>query len=336
MTEPFQRGRFNALPATPRVPHPYFELPCERVPVESRRFGSHHVYVKRVGSGPPLLLVHGLMTSSYSWRYMLEPLARHFTVFAPDLPGAGRSDHVLPAGDSQLYSAASLSEWLGELVSALQIRGAIAVGNSLGGYLCLNAALDDTGLFSKVVNIHSPARPEPRLYALHAALKLPGVKQSLAAMIRRAPERWTHRNVHYWDESLKSLEEAREYAAPLATRHGCQTFIEYLAQTVAPHGFKNLLSRLGELRQRKADFPVPLMLVYAERDPMVSPKNGAALRQLLPGARFEQLTRSGHFAHVDAPHRLLPLLLDFLGVEGQAPDRKSAPVAAAAQTKTLG
>lgn len=317
MTEPFQQGRFSALPKAPRVAHPYFELPCQRVPVESRRFGSHHVYLKRVGSGPPLLLVHGLMTSSYSWRYVLEPLAKHFTVFAPDLPGAGRTDHILPAEDSQLYSAASLSEWLGELVSALQIRGALAVGNSLGGYLCLRAALDDTGLFSKVVNIHSPARPEPRLYALHAALKLPGARRALTAAIQRAPERWAHRNVHYWDESLKSLEEAREYAAPLATRNGCQTFIEYLAQTVAPHGFKTLLARLTELRDRNADFPVPLMLVYAEKDPMVSPKNGAALRALLPRARFEQLTRASHFPHVDAPERLLPLLLDFLGVEAR-------------------
>ncbi len=328
MVEPFQQGRFSALPAAPRVPHPYFELPSARVRVESRRFGSHHVYLKRVGSGPPLLLVHGLMTSSYSWRYVLEPLAKHFTVYAPDLPGAGRTDHILPGRDRQLYSAASLSAWLGELVSALQIRGAIAVGNSLGGYLCLGAALDDTGLFSKLVNIHSPARPEPRLHALHAALKLPGAKQSLSAVIQRSPERWVHRNVHYWDESLKSLEEAREYAAPLATRRGCQAFIEYLAQTMAPHGFKTLLTRLRVLRERQADFPVSLMLVYAERDPMVSPKNGVALSALLPGARFEQLTRVGHFPHVDAPERLLSLLLDFLGVEARTPGPKGAPAAA--------
>ncbi len=318
MAEPFQQGPYSELPERPRRPHDYFELPSLRFELDSRRFGQHHVYMKRVGSGPPLLLVHGLMTSSYSWRYVLSPLAERFTVYAPDLPGAGRTDMVLNARDVELYSASSLSDWIRELVHALGIQGCSAVGNSLGGYLCMRAALADTQLFSRLVNVHSPARPEPRLYALHGALSLPLSQRLLAAVIRRDPQRWAHRNVHYFDEGLKSLEEAREYGAPLATHSGVKAFIQYLAHTVDPQGFKELLEQLRKRRDERESFPIPLMLLYADRDPMVSPKNGEALHQLLPGARYEVLEDASHFSHVDAPERTLELILDFLKPADQA------------------
>src|SRR5690606_13923068 len=164
--------------------------------------------------------------------------------------------------------------------------------------------------FSRVVNVHSPFRAEPRLYALHAALSLSGSRRLLAAVIRQHPQRWAHRNVHYFDENLKSLEEAREYGAPLATTGGVKAFVQYLAQTVAPRGFNQLLLELDQRRNRKQPFPVPLMLIYADRDPMVSPKNGEVLPRLVPDARFEVLKDASHFSHVDAPERTLELLLD--------------------------
>ncbi|MGE3672169.1 MAG: alpha/beta fold hydrolase, partial [Polyangiaceae bacterium] len=202
--------------------------------------------------------------------------------------------------------------WIRELVHALRIEGCAAVGNSLGGYLCMRAVLADPKLFSRLVNVHSPFRPEARLYALRTALSLPGSQRVLAAVIRRDPQRWTHRNVHYYDESLKSLEEAREYGAPLATEGGVKAFIQYLSRTVDPRGFKELLQELSERRRRKRPFPVPLMLIYADRDPMVKPVNGLVLHHLVPDARYEVLKDASHFSHVDAPERTLELLFDFL------------------------
>ncbi|MCA9626466.1 MAG: alpha/beta hydrolase [Myxococcales bacterium] len=253
------------------------------------------------------------MTSSYSWRYVLSPLAERFTVYAPDLPGAGRTDMVLRRRDGELYSAESLSDWIRELVHALGIQGCAAVGNSLGGYLCLRAALAEPKLFSRLVDVHSPFRPEARLYALRAALSLPGAQRALALLIRRDPQRWAHRNVHYFDESLKSLEEAREYGAPLGTHSGVKAFIQYLVHAVDPRGFKDLLRELAQRRRRKLPFPIPLMLIYADRDPMVKPINGVVLHHLVPDARYEVLKDASHFSHVDAPERTLELLLSFLG-----------------------
>ena len=211
--KPFAQLRFEELPLRPRIAHRYFDADHEDVSVTSQAFGRMRVRVVSYGprDAPPLLLVHGLMTSSYSWRYLFEELGDRHRLIAPDLPGSGRSDAV-----PQLrHSAAALATFVGELQRALGIHGCAAVGNSLGGYLCMRRALADPSGFERLAVVHAPAFPDPRAIALHVALKVPGVAAVLRRVVRHDPRRFAHRNVHYYDETLKSVEEALEYGDPL-------------------------------------------------------------------------------------------------------------------------
>ncbi|MBI3267381.1 MAG: hypothetical protein HYZ53_00045 [Planctomycetes bacterium] len=61
-----------------------------------------------------------------------------------------------------------------------------------------------------------------------------------------------------------------------------------------------------------AGFPVPLLLMYARRDPTVPPRFGETFRERIPDARFVWLDEASHFAHVDAPERLVPHLVEIL------------------------
>jgi pimeloyl-ACP methyl ester carboxylesterase len=313
VSTPFQRGRFEDLPERPRRPHPYFQTRVEEVPVSTSRFARMRAHVRVYGSGPPLLLVHGLMTSSYSWRYALEPLGKHYTLYMPDLPGAGRSEGPL----APAYHPEALAEWLGALQRALGIRGERVIGNSMGGYLCLRLALSDPESMSRLVNVHSPGVPEGRLYLLAGALSLPFAHRLLSRWIRSRPLRWAHANVHYWDESLKSIEEAHEYGDPLATREGVKAFIKYLEETMAPGPMREFQRTLVERRALGEAFPVPLMHLYARRDPMVPPRFGEVMAERT-GAKLVWLDEGSHFAHVDAIERFLPPVLAFLGAEGDA------------------
>lgn len=305
--KPFQPVPFATLPDVPRVAHAWHRTEKRVLELDSEPFGAHRVHLRELGSGPPLLLVHGLMTSSYSWRYVMEPLSRSFHVVAPDLPGAGRTDK--PA---VRYTASALASWLSELCGALGIRGCDVIGNSLGGYLCMRAALADSGVFGRLVNVHSPGVPDARLVALHAALSLPGARGLLASLARRDPERWAHRNVHYFDETLKSLEEAREYGAPLATREGAAAFASWMADALDPTAMRDFAAELRVRRDDGRAFPIPLLLVYAQQDPMVPPSVARRLHDLVPDAQLAWLERSSHFAHVDSPDRLLALVEPFL------------------------
>jgi pimeloyl-ACP methyl ester carboxylesterase len=307
---PFRRGPFAELPRLPRKPHAFQRTRERIVEVHTPELGATRASVRVFGSGPPLLVVHGLMTSSYSWRYVYEPLGRHFTVYAPDLLGNGGSLAALEPS----YGPAALADWLGALQGALGIRGCAVIGNSMGGYLAMWLALRDPGAMSCLVNMHSPGLPELRLGALGALLALPFARELLAWYVRRAPQRWVHRHVHYYDESLKSLEEAEEYGRPLATPEGSRAFVKHLAETMAVGATREFLALLEARRAAGERFPVPLLLLYAESDPMVPPAMGERFAELIPGARLVRLTEASHFAHVDAVERFLPPVLTFLGV----------------------
>lgn len=278
--------------------------------LDSKPFGKMGVHYRELGSGPPLLLIHGLMTASYSWRYVAPKLAETYRVIAPDLPGAGGSEKVV----GRPYSLGALATWVGEFQDALGIRGERAIGNSLGGLIAMRHALDEPGAFSRLVNVHSPCFPEARYFVLQAALQLWGVRSVLAKLVRKDPLRWVHKNVHYWDESLKSLEEAHAYGDPLAEPNGAEAFLHYLSDAITPEGTHRISNDLVERRRAGEPFPVPLLLLYATEDPMVSPDNGRRLAKVIPEAKLTWIGETSHFMHVDTPGPFLEAVLPFLAL----------------------
>lgn len=304
---PFQRMLFSALPEQPVRQHPYFDAQAHEVSMDSAALGHLRIHYREYGSGPPLFLIHGLMTSGYSWRYVLDGLGRHYRLIIPDLPGAGASS--VPA---RRLSAAGLSAWIGEFQTRLGLNGCPVVGNSLGGYLAMRHTLTDPRAFAAVVNIHSPAIPLPRLHLLHAALSVPGANRLLRWWIQRDTTQWAHRAVHYYDETLKSLEEAHQYGDPLTTTDGAHAFIGYLRDVMSPSGFAEFSAELRRRRDAGERFPAPLLLIYSQQDPLVPPTVGGHLSTLLPDVDIHWLDRSSHFAQVDSPTAITDFVLNFL------------------------
>ena len=270
--------------------------------IDTPDLGKCRIAVHEYGTGHPLACVHGLMTTGYSFRYLLALLGDRYRLVIPDLPGAGDSDHPdVHLGPDVLARAVIAT------LDACDARGAAVIGNSMGGYLCMRAALLDAGAIGRLVNLHSPGVPTARMVALRWALRLLPGRAVLDRLVRRDPERWVHRNVHYWDESLKSREEHRVYAAPLATPAGRAAFYRHLRDGLDA---REMAAFARALRERP--FPIPLMLVYAQRDPVVPAIVGARLRALVPAARFVELADASHFAHVDAAGRFVAAIEPFL------------------------
>lgn len=302
--KPFEQLPFARVPEAPRIPHPFFQATQRKVAIRSAHFGDVDVHVSVFGEGPPLLLLHGLMTASYSFRYLLEPLGRHYTLYMPDLIGAGRSGKPRTS-----YGPDDLARSVGETLRALGIWGAPAIGNSMGGYLLMRLTLLEPTAMSRLVNLHSPGVPTARMYALSAAAASgPVMDGVLSALVRNNPERWIHRNVHYYDETLKSREEHREYAAALLSEGGIPAFARHLGDTLAVTEMRRFEQKLKSLDR----FPIPLLLVYARQDKMVPPVVGEQLARLVPAARIAWLERASHFAQVDAPDAFLQAALPFL------------------------
>ncbi len=298
---PFEQLPFDQVPELPVVPHRWSETRRRDVTIRTAALGETRIAVREYGEGTPLVLVHGLMTAGYSFRYLLDKLPG-YRLLIPDLPGAGASDHP-----DVFLGPDVLAEAVIATLDALEARGARVVGNSMGGYLCMRAALIDPGAIGRLVNLHSPGVPTGRMRALWWALRLLPGRWAVDRLVRRDPERWVHKNVHYYDESLKSREEHREFAAPLATPAGRRTFHRHLRDALDVRAMGQFVKAL-----RRTTFPIPLQLVYAERDPMVPASVGDRLRALVPAAQFVRLAEASHFAHVDAAARFVAAIEPFL------------------------
>lgn len=293
--------KYTELPERPPVAHDFFSLRRETatVPMEGR--APVKLSYVRAGSGPPLLLVHGLLTSAYSWRYVISPLAEKYTVVAVDLPGAGKSD--APADLSA--SPRVLGELLDGFVKQLGWEKAYVVGNSMGGYVTLWWALAHPERFERLFIIHSPGFPETRLYALHALLWFEASK-GLLATLTRDPEQFALNNCHYHDMSLISREQTREYGRQLADPERRECFRRNLLETMDPWTMRELPGAIAAQPAR-----VPVKLLWAREDALVSPKFGPRYQELLPGSELVWLEESSHFTQVDQPQRTVEEIVKF-------------------------
>jgi pimeloyl-ACP methyl ester carboxylesterase len=301
---PFEQLRFEDVPELPVKAHAWAQTERRDVAIRTSELGDVRVAVHAYGpaSAPPLVLVHGLMTAGYSFRYLLPLLGDRYRLLIPDLPGAGAS--ACPDRD---LGPDALARAIIATLDALGARGAPVIGNSMGGYLCMRAALIDPAAIGRLVNLHSPGVPTARMHALRWAMRVLPSRAIVDRLVRRDPERWVHRNVHYYDESLKSREEHREFAAPLRTPAGRAAFYRHLRDGLDAREMSRFNRALAA-----APFPIPLLLVYATHDPVVPPVVGRRLHALVPAAQLVSLDRASHFAHVDAADRFVAAITDFL------------------------
>jgi pimeloyl-ACP methyl ester carboxylesterase len=130
----------------------------------------HDVAFRTGGSGPALLLVHGMASSSFTWRHVMPALADHFTVVAPDLPGHGAS--AKPRGD---YSLGNLADSLRDLLIVLGHDRATLIGRSLGGGVAMQFAYQFPEHCERLVLVSNGGLGED-VNPLLRALSLPGAE----------------------------------------------------------------------------------------------------------------------------------------------------------------
>ena len=127
------------------------------------------------GSGPVLLLIHGMAGNIGNWQEVIGPLARHHTVVAPDLPGHGAS--APGAGD---YSLGALAAGLRDLLVVLGHERATLVGHSLGGGIAMQFAYQFPEITERLVLVSSGGLG-PEVSPVLRAAALPGAGLFIAA-----------------------------------------------------------------------------------------------------------------------------------------------------------
>jgi pimeloyl-ACP methyl ester carboxylesterase len=308
------------LPAKGPWPHPYYDVPDAflNVDFEDELGDRRQVRVrhKELGKGPALVLVHGLMTSSYSWRFVMEPLAKKYRVLVPDLIGSGATDKPVDLVYSVRNVARFLAAWIRTVAAAEPVY---LVGNSLGGLYSVRALLDASArsqpLARRFVLMHSPGYPFLRTRALSVLLGAPVLGTGLASLVAAVSHRWPRtfvaKNVHYLRKDMMSEEEAMEYGALFATKDGARVFARILHESVDPAEHATVIAELKSRVRDGRAFPCPTRILFARKDVMVPASFGPLYHADIPGSELVWMDDASHFLQVDAPERTVEQIVTF-------------------------
>ncbi|MDB4943002.1 MAG: hypothetical protein JWP97_2536 [Labilithrix sp.] len=318
------------LPQAGPWPHPYHATPDAFVTVAftdeqhvARRVRVRH---KAIGAGPPIVLVHGLMTTSYSWRYVMSDLAAHYRVLVPDLVGAGHSDKP---GDL-VYSIGNVARFLRAYIETVAAEPVYLVGNSLGGLYSLRAVQEGASdLVRRFVLMHAPGYPYARTRALHALLAAPLLGQGLGDIVTRVTRRWPRlfvaKNVHYRRDDVLSEEETAEYGALFETAEGAAAFVRILRESFDPWEHAKIIGGLRMQARAGVPFPCPTRILFAREDVMVPPSFGPLFHADILGSELVWIDDASHFLQVDRPRRTVQEILSFDGLAMGGPVTERAP-----------
>jgi pimeloyl-ACP methyl ester carboxylesterase len=278
-----------------------------RIRHETTRLALHGncIAYRTAGTGPVLLLIHGITSDSSVWERVLPGLARRCTVIAPDLAGHGESDK--PRGD---YSLGAHASTLRDLLLALGHDRATVVGHSLGGgiamqfsyqfpEMCERLVLVDSGGLGREVSLLLRAATLPGsdlVLPLLAATRLLDAGARVGGLLDRLGLRFGT-DIEQMAHGHSTLSDADSRAA----------FLHTLRSVVDAGGQRVNASNRLYLAQH-----MPFQLIWGERDSIIPVAHGLAAHEALPGSRLEVLEHSGHFPQLDEPERFLEIVLDFI------------------------
>lgn len=257
------------------------------------------------GSGPALVLLHGLGDSAVDWCRALPALTESYTVYAPDLPGFA-GDGVQPPD----YAPATLARYVVAFLDELGIERAGLVGSSLGGQVALHVALNQPERVSALALVGSAGLGRAVSPAL-SLLTLP-VLGDLAIAWAGTPLGTLQRA---WLRA--GLLFARPYRTPnewLAEQYRLGQRPGFLPATLA--ALRAQVSPLGQrevLRDQLTQLTLPVLLIWGSRDHVVPGAQAQAALARLPNARLEFIPGSSHLPHLEQPEPFVAALTSFLG-----------------------
>ena len=263
------------------------------------------VFVSDVGpldsDKTPVVLLHGLLVTHYSFRGVAGPLAEDRRVIAIDLPGAGESDRPKPA-DADGYSIPWLAARIDEVLGELGVSHVDLIGHSFGGTLALWLAATTPARVRRLVVV------DPVAYEFN----LPFVGR-LALLPRLGPILF---------ESLYRQADLRRYlrgtvsTPELLDPRAVDVYWDRLGRTggrEAAHAMLGDLRALEPLHELLPKIEAPTTVVWGDQDALLPVADGERLVSVLADARLKIVEGCGHAVVEERPAALVQIARDFLG-----------------------
>ena len=264
-----------------------------------------HLAVRRAGTGPTIVLIHGMAGSLTTWDPVFADLAKTCDVIAVDLPGHGGSSRM--RGD---YSLGSLASSVRDVLDTLEVKSATIVGHSLGGGIAMQFMYQFPERCERLVLVSSGGLGR-EVTPMLRALSVPGAGLALAGVARLQHQRHVAAVGKFMRPAAAMVWNDLPYMVrQMATLDDPETrrsFLATIKAVIEPGGQGiNATERL-----HLAD-GLPTLIVWGEKDRMIPSGHGSAAADLIPDCRFELIPGAGHYPHEDDPDLFARLLADFV------------------------
>jgi pimeloyl-ACP methyl ester carboxylesterase len=277
----------------------------EPIAPRSIQLHGHAVTYQCLGEGPPLVLIHGITSSSQTWNGVIKQLAKRHTVIAPDLLGHGKS--AKPRGD---YSLGAYASGIRDLLVALGHPHATIVGHSLGGGVAMQLAYQFPERVQRLVLVSSGGLGREVSILLRAAT-LPGAEFVLPVVLRREM-------MAVGELAARALE--RIGLRPSPDLRGIAEGFASLADTDACRAFLHTARAVLDLSGQRIDASdrlylasdLPTLIVWGKRDPILPVSHAHTAHALMPHSRLEIFDRAGHFPFYENPMRFVETVEEFV------------------------
>ncbi len=266
------------------------------------------VHYLEIGTGKPLILIHGGGSHASEWFNILKPLARNYHLFVVDRPGCGLTDSMDYTGVDVRKSAV---EFVNSFMKAVGLEKALFMGQSMGGYFSIRFAMHYPEKVEKLILIGAPAGMNLWIPRMLRVLGTKGLNRLLVKTVAK-PSIKNVRNVH------KQLLVADVGKMSDAYFEHC-----YYGQLIPGNekGFLTLLENVLTLAGWKKDLylgdklpqlKIPVRFIWGDKDAFEKPETGRPKTLAIEDCKFEVVENAGHSPWLDQPEVCTSLIQTML------------------------
>jgi pimeloyl-ACP methyl ester carboxylesterase len=299
------RLRLEQIQELPSEEHPFFLLPERQVVVSLPETRAPLTMAYReAGSGKPVLLLHGLWTSAYTFRSLVRPLSDRCRLIMPELVDP-RGQNLLPDLD---YRPQRLADLVLAIAQALKLEKPVVVAHAESALAGMWLALQHPECMSALVT-------------LGMAIQLPVFLKFKRWLMGpdRIMEKWANRGfqkpqmaaigmLDYADPAVICRQEIRLLSRYWSTWPGAKTMAKILSETLNSAYRQEVMRALSEHVLAGKTFTVPLKLVYGDSDRRAPLEHGRRLNRLIPGSEFLVAEQSAGMMQVERPEWLASVI----------------------------
>jgi pimeloyl-ACP methyl ester carboxylesterase len=276
----------------------------EAIPQKEVRLSQGVIRYRELGSGEPIVLVHGLLVNSLLWADVAQELAGEFRVLAPDWP---LGSHSLPLGPDADLSPPAIAGLIAEFLEELGLEGVTLVGNDTGGALSQLVVADHPERVGRLVLTPCDAYDNflpPMFRPLQLAARIPGSVWLIANSLR--PRFAQRLPFSFGWLSKRPIEDSvmRSFLEPALSDGRIRREIAALLCGIDKRQTLDAAERFGS-------FEKPVLIAWAPEDRFFKLSYAERLAGAFPNARLERIEDSWTFVPIDQPQRTAELIAAF-------------------------